>query len=1691
MTEDVSAGRLYTEVVGDTSGFGRDLQRKINAEVKNIRAKIQAEINSRGLITQAREAAKEASKAATVKFKVELDTRGLITQARAAAAAAGQAATVKLRAELDTSQVVTKAREAAAEASKSGIDLNVGADTAKADADVEKFRQTNKRRPVDIPIRVDSKGLGQAGTALMALSKAPAIAGGVFLLGTAVVQLGGGLLAMASYASQAIGVLGAIPNLVGVAAQGVGSLVIGFSGVGDALKAMGQAEQASTAATATGAAQARATAKAVESASRARARAARSVEDAQRSLADAQRNADDVAVSGARAVADARRALADAQERAVESERSSIERVSDAEWSLARAQESATDAQEALTQARVDARERIDDLNRALKGSALDEEAAMLAVEQARKNLEDANWNPMSSDLQKKQADLAYRQAIQNLDDVKDRSDDLRKETEKANKQGVDGADEVQQAQDQVRDTMHAEQEAAEQLADAQRAAAKDQRDSARAIADAQQALADTFKSNARASEDAARQIEQAQRGIADAQQNLADAEDNLAEAQKTAAAGGTAAANAAKKAEDALARLSPAGQKFAKFLFGLKPRWIELRNAIQEALLPPLQRGIQSALPLLDTLQTGLVGSAKVVGGLAEDLGKLFGEKTFRSDVGTIMASNNRALALFGQTGLNVIQILQNLGVAAGPLVERFAAWTTKITGAWLETIKLKRSTGELSEFFQKSGDVAAQLGRILGNIGTALFNIGKSAAPTGQELFDAIDRVTQRWADWTGSDDGQQRMQRFFEATKPATEELGKLVSNLVEFITKTGEAGGGSLNGFLGTLNAIFSALNSIMSVPGVGPAVGGLLTLAGSAGALGLVAGAILKVGKNVAKIGKVTGITRLIQGFRGAKDAIDDELPADKKKKDALDGVEGAAGKAGGTLKSKFIGAVKASTTAVAGAAKALGGWVASIGRAAAGMLTLTARVVANRAATVASTVAQNIAKVATAVWTAVTYGLGVAMKFALGPVGLVITIIGLLVGAIVYAYKNHEGFRDLVQKVWSAIQTAASYAWNSILKPVFGAIVTALQETGKFFGWLWDKAIKPALGLIQQGFSLWWNNYAKPILGAFVWSIQQSGKIMAWLWEKAVKPALGAIGNFFKSTWEKVIKPAWDALTTGLAWGWDHVVKPAFDALGSVVGGLGKAFDAAREAVKTAWDKVKQVVKDPIRGVLELVNNWVIDKFNWVSGKLGGPQIDKIDLSKFRDGGDIPGPRRGATADNVIIRATPDEFMVRRWAADKLRRFAPGALEYINKFGTLPGMPGYASGGFVRPVNAPWAGTWGHYASGGNHPALDFPVPVGTPVSAVMDGVVNAVRSLTGSYGKHIRISHENGIESIYAHLSKQIVQVGQKVQAGQLIGASGNTGNSTGPHLHLELRRGGTPFDFTDMLTSGKAPGTKDKNKLQELFGSVVGKVKGAIGEPLQWFKEQISKPIQALKDKFGNSSMVQMVTGMPQKIVEAAAAKVKGLLGLASEQSSDTGVGTSNQGNRDIVRAAAAGRGWTGIQWQALEWLVEHESSFNNLAQNPTSTAFGLFQFLDSTWGSVGGYKTSDASLQTQFGLKYIAQRYGNPVNAKAFWQAHNWYDSGGWMMPGTGLHTNATGQPEAVLTNSQWSTVDSILSRLAAVSSGVHSTAPGSAKGAALVENLTVSVGEKRDLPDALDEVEHHLRVINRGGVYASES
>lgn len=152
---------------------------------------------------------------------------------------------------------------------------------------------------------------------------------------------------------------------------------------------------------------------------------------------------------------------------------------------------------------------------------------------------------------------------------------------------------------------------------------------------------------------------------------------------------------------------------------------------------------------------------------------------------------------------------------------------------------------------------------------------------------------------------------------------------------------------------------------------------------------------------------------------------------------------------------------------------------------------------------------------------------------------------------------------------------------------------------------------------------------------------------------------------------------------------------------------------------------------------------------------------------------------------------------LRTWVVPTYWRANAGATRGINAGCDTSGGTALGSGTFVWPTvsrlisgNDFWSG----------HLGLDIGAPMGAPVYAADSGVVVYAAGIGGGYGLMVMIDHGNGFHTLYAHLSTIVARCGSNVGQGQTIAYSGSTGNSTGPHLHFEIRYGGAfvnPWDY------------------------------------------------------------------------------------------------------------------------------------------------------------------------------------------------------------------------------------------------------------------------------------------------------
>ncbi len=133
-----------------------------------------------------------------------------------------------------------------------------------------------------------------------------------------------------------------------------------------------------------------------------------------------------------------------------------------------------------------------------------------------------------------------------------------------------------------------------------------------------------------------------------------------------------------------------------------------------------------------------------------------------------------------------------------------------------------------------------------------------------------------------------------------------------------------------------------------------------------------------------------------------------------------------------------------------------------------------------------------------------------------------------------------------------------------------------------------------------------------------------------------------------------------------------------------------------------------------------------------------------------------------------------------------------GQVSFVSGSAT-PSSSGSVSGSYyMKPF------TGGHKTQGiHGYNAVDYGMPVGTPLYAAASGriIISKNSGWNGGYGNYVKIQHPNGTQTVYGHMQGTLVLVGQTVEKGDLIGYSGNSGNSTGPHLHFEIRGAKNPF--------------------------------------------------------------------------------------------------------------------------------------------------------------------------------------------------------------------------------------------------------------------------------------------------------
>ncbi len=390
-----------------------------------------------------------------------------------------------------------------------------------------------------------------------------------------------------------------------------------------------------------------------------------------------------------------------------------------------------------VTDAREEAKEAIQQLRFELEGGVISEKKARLEFEKARDSLQRVQDLPPNSRA-RREAELAFAEADLNLRRAIDKNGDLRKATAKANREGVDGNAKVVRAQEGLQKAIQSQQ-------DAEIDAAKAVRGYNEAVEN-RLAIENELKKNSPFYEKQRRDLELADRAVTLAVRDAAKATRDYNNALK----------------EDPYINLSPSAKEFVDYIVSLKDRLTELKKVLQEAFFKEFNEGaklfIETYLPVLEE-KLPLI--AEALGKVATNFAKAFAKPERVADIETIFDSIPELVENYGAALTNLAETFTVLLAEFSPFAIEFSQYVKDLTAGWLETIELKRETGELQAAFETATGIMYSLYRSIGNF---LGGIGNTIKATFSEggggwyFLTWLETVTERWEQFTkkGAADG-----------------------------------------------------------------------------------------------------------------------------------------------------------------------------------------------------------------------------------------------------------------------------------------------------------------------------------------------------------------------------------------------------------------------------------------------------------------------------------------------------------------------------------------------------------------------------------------------------------------------------------------------------------------------------------------------------------------------------------------------------------------------------------------------------------------------------------------------------------------------------------------------------------------------------------------------------------------------
>lgn len=1263
---------------------------------------------------------------------------------------------------------------------------------------------------------------------------------------------------------------------------------------------------------------------------------------------------------------------------------SAARQVAQAEKSLMRAQREVGRAQADLNKERMLAVRRLRDMNDELRLAPLNEKEAALAIKEAQRSLQEAYASGDTLEIDGAKIDVE-KSKIQ-YDILKKQNQDLYVDTMAANKAGIEG--------------------------DAGVVAAKD--------------------------------------GVVSAVEGVEDAQDSLTAALEAQVEALNKVSDASDEAAKAMAKLSPNAQAFVLAMRALGPQWTELRKAVQDNLFGNLGSQMTTlANAQLPTLREGLSGIAAMLNrGFGDSLEVFSSERSvtaFNETLGNtqlMFAGLADTAKPLSEAWVDIVQVgsrnLPRLGLQMADVSGRFAAWSREMA-----------ESGKMEAFFNKSIEVAKQLGRIISNVAHIFGDFFSAGSDVGGGMLNTWEEATRSLRDFTESVDGQTAMKDFFTGVSEATRTLMPILTIVAKTILDTvGPALTDFVTGFGPGFVVFFENLR--LGLQGVAPM---MLPLGQALGGLTEALSPLLvPLGDLIGKIG--THLANALILATPYVEALVNYLLANEPVLNTIAIVIG--GIAAAFLAFSAISSVLAPVMGVIGLFSKIGailGPVLNIAKSflfvmggAPGIFSLLTGPVGIVIGlfTLLMTTNQQFRD---AVFELIQILMDLVMQIvdALMPVFMALVaaimplvqvllkvfmeILNQVISAILPPFM--EIIRALVPVVMALVDAIATAALAlmplinflvqlvvAILPPVINILLAVLIPVIKVLANIIAWAFKLAADIIIWAI----NTVIIPLLNLITGAIQVVIDIVLWLWREAFEPALKGIG-------------------TALSWVYDSIISPVFNAIKDGIKAVGSVFSDIVEGIGKVWGKLGEYAAKPIVFVIDKVINGALKTgWNALAGIIPGlDEWDGVDIGTiksfvgaavpFADGGYVRGPG-GPREDKINAKLSAGEYVVKASAVD---RIGVNNLDMLNNGGD----------GDMRQRVA----LNGRYADGG------IVQPGAELTSDIQRSMWDAIRTAFPNAQLSSGTRYADVGSGFDNHMGQRAIDLGGPIQnlPEQARWIQDTYGPSVLELIHWPLQgfenlKNGSPLNYGEPTNSQHMDHVHWA--MQSMVGSdgkmvSMGSDEGGGGfNPFSWAREKLAnkladlleKPLDAIGNSipdFGGSRMGSIPKNWFNSIKDSALSFLREKIG-GSDGGSTGAVNTMPAGTGpvvDQVRQVMAQRGWdSGAQWDALDQLVSHESGWNPLARNPSSGAFGLFQFLGPTKDAYLPDENPNPGIQAQAGARYIADRYGDPVGAWNFWQnpqpnphGGNWYDEGG-IANGIGVMAKNTLEPERVLSPMQ---------------------------------------------------------------------